>query len=128
MRTRISLLQRRSVGADPMSRATSAYYVNEKSLRLVDGDPATFYDWVETTKSLERYETLRKHRITMELGGGVQVNRVRLFTAMSGHYPDQLDISTPPDFSVSRSLSLRGKIIANVLENVRDTIDVSFPP
>ena len=70
MRTRISLLQRRSVGADPMSRAASAYYVNEKSLRLVDGDPATFYDWVETTKSLERNETLRKHRITMELGGG----------------------------------------------------------
>ena len=115
-------------GGGPHVSGNVGYYVNEKSLRLVDGDPATFYDWVETTKSLERNETLRKHRITMELGGVFQVNRVRLFTAMSGHYPDQLDISTHPDFSVSRSLSLRGKIIANVLENVRDTIDVSFPP
>ena len=106
-----------------------SYSVTDASKTMVDGDPETFYEWVATTQPLHKSVSLRQRRITLDLGGLFQVNRVRLFTSQSGHYPDKLDIATSTEFiNDSNSLSLRGQLASRVLENVQDTLDVRFPP
>ena len=104
-----------------------SYSVTDASKAVVDGDPVSFYEWVATTQTFINYSSLQRHRLTLNLGGVFHVNRVRLFTSQSGHYPDKLDIAADTEFINSNSLALHGQLVSRVQENVQDTIDVRFP-
>ncbi len=111
-------------GAGPYVQVNAhSYSVTSTSSTLVDADPASFYEWIETASTWNQ-----QHRIAMNLGGVFQVNRIRLFTPHGGHYPDRLDIAASPDFVNSNDLALTGELVARVRENVRDTLEVGFRP
>lgn len=103
---------------------------------MIDGDPKTYSPFFPNLSYCSGMVEWR--RITLDLGRSFHVNRVRLLTAERGHYPEEIDVlahqvpllklleaqswgcGTPP--------SSAGKQVYRVAENVRDTIDVRFPP
>lgn len=111
------------------------FLVTDASKTLVDGDPKTFYEWEVPPTALDplagqAYSSLLpKLLITIDLGRVFQVNRVRLFTPQSGHYPDKLDIAASTNAKAGLKFYLvADEVIARVADNIRDTLDVRFPP
>ena len=114
-------------GGGPNVSGNVGYYVTEPAKLMVDGKPGTYYEWVKTSQSLT-ITHLAQHRITVDLGSIFQVNRIRLIAAGDSQYPDRLDVNSETVFIPTRRHALTGEPIAQVLENVSDTIDVRFPP
>ncbi|MSR82170.1 MAG: hypothetical protein EXS58_04500 [Candidatus Latescibacteria bacterium] len=111
------------------------FAVTEASKAMLDADPSTFYEWEVPPLSLDPLSGqayaghLPKLLITVDLGRVFQVNRVRLFTSDSGHYPDKLDIATNTGVMPGAKFYLTpDEVVFKLAENVQDTIDVHFPP
>jgi len=129
-------------GGGPYVRVSgvASYAVTEEAKAMMDGNPSTFREWVATaTSDEEKFSgraVIQTNRITVDLGGLFFVNRVRLFTPPehSGKYPDKLDVLANPrgvqvldDVSGYGAAVGVGERVYRLPENVRDTIDVSFP-
>lgn len=129
-------------GGGPYVRVSgvASYAVTEEAKTMTDADPKTFREWVATaTSDEEKFSgraVIQTNRITVDLGGLFFVNRVRLYTPVdqSGHYPDKLDVLANAkgvqildDVSGYGAAVGVGERVYRLSENVRDTIDVSFP-
>jgi hypothetical protein len=129
-------------GGGPYVRVSgvASYAVTEEAKTMMDGNPASFREWVATaTSDEEKFSgraVIQTNRITVDLGGLFFVNRVRLFTPPehSGKYPDKLDVlanakgvQVLDDVSGYGAAVGVGERVYRLPENTRDTIDVHFP-
>ena len=114
----------RGGGAHTSAAVYAGFGVSDDTRKITDGDPGTFYNWVPAGPWGGR--TIP---VALDLGGLFHIDRVRIFTFGSGHYPDRLDIATyatpAPGLEVLNAVS--GNVILRLTENVQDTIDVGFP-
>ena len=124
-------------GGGPYVRVSGvvSYTITDESKGLLDGDLQTYYTWlagnVQINNSTRRI--VESRRITLDLGGRFFVNRVRLIAAVSGLYPDGLQIFANDEVQSRDTVSgygaavSTGSRIVDLPENVQDTIDVDFP-
>lgn len=129
----------RGGGAHIQPGVYASYTLSVESKTMTDGDPQTFYGWVPGS-NLNSALFL----IPVDLGGLFPIGRLRLICFQSGNYPDRLDIAANLrgveditqflTFSYETASNQIGtflagsEIVYRLPENVRDTIDVSFPP
>lgn len=130
----------RNAGPYVRVSGVASYSITELSKQMIDGDPLTYWEWVKgLEKNQKKVESrgqrwLESRRITMDLGGLFFINRVRIIAAESGLYPDKLDVAA--DLAVQKkdnvsgygAARIGGVLVYELAGNVRDTIDVSFPP
>ena len=113
----------RGGGAHISAAVYAGFGVSDDTRKITDGDPDTFYDWVPAGPWGGQAIP-----IAVDLGGLFHIDRIRVFTFGSGHYPDKLDIAT--HLTAAAGLKVLNRVSSNVVlrlnENVQDTIDVSF--
>jgi hypothetical protein len=123
-------------GGGPYVRVSgvASYSITNESSTMIDLDEASGYNWKAIASSEQVGQAFRQtHRITLDLGGELPVNRVRIFPLAIGQYPDQFEIATSLSLQGKDSASgyggalLQGETVFNLQENTADTIDVSFP-
>ena len=117
-------------GGGPYVPGNVGHLVSEGSKAMIDGDPTTFYEWGGTGRSSSSAQSfIQSQVIIVDLGDLFNISRIRLFTpeTESGHYPDKLDIA-PTAEAERRATILNNEVVVRILENVEDTLDVSFPP
>jgi hypothetical protein len=116
-------------GGGPYVRGGTAlgqgFSVSESSRLMVDGDPATAFEWATSQSSGFRFSDL----ISIDLGGLFHIHRIKLFPSLSGQYPDRVDIAANPERQArTRTFGSDSSRVINVLENVLDTVEVMMPP
>lgn len=125
----------RGGGPYEMLNTWGSYGITDGAKNAVDGETTTSWQWIlKIAEGFSSISEVQRREFIIDLGGLFYVNRVRLFTPLSqhGHYPDKLEVWVNPTgmrggtaFTQSSPV---GDLVYRLLENMSDTLDVSFTP